>query len=45
LAETNHTPFDFAKGESKVISGFNIEYGARGFALIFFWPNMLVFCS
>jgi NADH-ubiquinone oxidoreductase chain 1 len=46
VAETNRSPFDFAEGESELVSGFNVEYGRVKFSLIFLAEyGIIVFSS
>jgi len=46
LVETNRRPYDFAEGESELVSGYNIEYIGVLFAYIFIAEyGMLVFFS
>nr|CCA94470.1 NADH dehydrogenase subunit 1 [Philodina citrina] len=46
LVETNRSPYDFAEGESELVSGYNIEYMGVLFAYMFIAEyGMLVFFS
>nr|AJF93944.1 NADH dehydrogenase subunit 1 [Aphrocallistes beatrix] len=47
MAETNRTPFDLTESESELVSGFNVEYSAMLFTLLFLaeYINMLLMAS
>jgi NADH-quinone oxidoreductase subunit H len=47
LAETNRHTFDLPESEAELVSGYNVEYSAMGFALFFLgeYANMLLMSS
>jgi len=47
LAETNRHPFDLPEAEAELVSGYNVEYSAMGFALFSLgeYGNMLLMGS
>ena len=43
LAENNRHPFDLSEAELGLVSGYNVEYWVRGFALFFLRGFYMIF--
>merc|ERR1712212_557777 len=42
LAESHRSPFDFAEGESELVSGYNVEFSGPKFVILFLAEYMSI---
>lgn len=47
VAEIHRAPFDLTEAESELVSGYNTDFGATGFMLLFIseYANLLIGCQ